>query len=112
MGTGELLGKPDEMLVGGGKPCDGLASHPGGSCNYPSCFLLRKQGPVPARGGGGTTRLKYRLFFATNNSTSDLTGYFKTFLKFCGMLEANLVGKNMETCLHHGHGNLFLFSEE
>ena len=29
MCTGELLGKPDEMLVGGG-PCDGLASHPGG----------------------------------------------------------------------------------
>ena len=51
MGTGELLGKPDEILVGGG-PCDGLASHPGGSCNYPSCFLLRKQGQVPAWGGG------------------------------------------------------------
>ena len=30
MCTGELLGKPDEMLVGGGGPCDGLASHPGG----------------------------------------------------------------------------------
>ena len=37
----------------GGGPCDGLASHPGGSCNYPSCFLLRKQGQVPAGGGGG-----------------------------------------------------------
>ena len=27
MGTGELSGKPDEML---GITCDGLASHPGG----------------------------------------------------------------------------------
>ena len=27
MGTGELSGKPDEML---GVTCDGLASHPGG----------------------------------------------------------------------------------
>ena len=112
MGTGELLGKPDEMLVGGGKPCDGLASHPGGSCNYPSCFLLRKQGPVPAGGGGAPLGLSTDFFFATNNSTSDLTGYFKTFLKFCGMLEANLMGKNLETCFHHGHGNLFLFTEQ
>ena len=93
-----------------GEPCDGLASHPGGSYNYPSCFLLRKQGQAPARGGGALG--SSTAFFATKNSTSDLTGYFKTFLKFCGMLEANLVGKNMETCFHHGHGNLFLFSEE
>ena len=62
MGTGELLGKPDEMLVGGGKPCDGLASHPGGSCNYPSCFLLRKQGPVPAWGGGAPLGLSTDFF--------------------------------------------------
>ena len=32
MGSGEMLGSP----------CDGLASHPGGSRNTPSCFMLRK----------------------------------------------------------------------
>ena len=32
------------------------------------------------------------------------------FLKFCGMLEANLVGKNLETCFDHGHDNLFPFT--
>ena len=26
----------------GGKPCDGLASHPGGSSNIPSRFMLQK----------------------------------------------------------------------
>ena len=26
----------------GGKSCDGLASHPGGSSNIPSCFMLQK----------------------------------------------------------------------
>ena len=26
----------------GGQPCDGLASHPGGSSNIPSRFMLRK----------------------------------------------------------------------
>ena len=57
MGTGELLGKPDEMQ--GGEPCDGLVSYPGGSCYYPCGFMLRKQGQPPAR---GATRLKYRLF--------------------------------------------------
>ena len=83
-------------------------SHPGGSfyC-LASCFLLRKQGQVLAGGGalGSSTD-----FFATNNSASDLTGYLKNFLKFCGMLEANLVGKNLETCFDHGHDNLFPFT--
>ena len=58
MGTSELLGKLDEMLVGG-EPCDGLVSYPGGSCYYPSGFMLRKQGQLSAR---GATRFKYRLF--------------------------------------------------
>ena len=62
MGTGELLGKPDEMLVGG-EPCNGLASYSGGSCYYTSCFLLRKQGQVPA----WRVRLKCRLFFFATN---------------------------------------------
>ena len=53
MGTGELLGKPDEMLVGGGGSLVmDWHPHPGGSYNYPSCFLLRKQGQAPAGGGG------------------------------------------------------------
>ena len=51
MGTGELLGKPDEMLVGGGGPCDGLASHPGGSCYYCISFMLRKPRQAPSTGG-------------------------------------------------------------
>ena len=50
MGTGELLGKPDKMLVGGG-PCDGLASHPGGSCYYCISFMLRKPRQAPSTGG-------------------------------------------------------------
>ena len=58
MGTGELLGKPDEMQ-GGGEPCDGLVSYPGGSCYYPRGFMLRKQGQPPAR---RAIKLKYRLF--------------------------------------------------
>ena len=104
MGTGELLGKPDELCRGGGTlGCTSILSR-GELLIYPSCFMLRKQGQVPAR---GATKLKYRLFFATNNRTSDLTGYFKNFLKFCGMLEANLVGKNMETCFHLVHGIYF-----
>ena len=49
MGTGELLGKPDEMQ--GGEPCDGLVSYPGESCYYPHGFMLRKQGQPPARRG-------------------------------------------------------------
>ena len=53
--------------------------------------MLRKLGQAPAR---GTTRLKYRLFFfVTNSRTSDLTRYFKNILKFCEMLEANLLEK-------------------
>ena len=51
MGTGELLGKPDEMLVVGGEPCDGLASHPGGNCYYCSSFMLRKPRQAPSTGG-------------------------------------------------------------
>ena len=31
-------------VVLGVKPCDGLASHPGGSKNTPSCFMLWKPG--------------------------------------------------------------------
>ena len=38
MGTGEFSGKPDEILGGGG-PCDGLATHPGGS-NTHGCLML------------------------------------------------------------------------
>ena len=34
MGTGDYNA--------GGYPWDGLASHPGGSSNIPSCFMLRK----------------------------------------------------------------------
>ena len=49
MGTGELLGKPDEMQ--GVLSCDRLVSYPGGSCYYPHGFMLRKQGQPPARGG-------------------------------------------------------------
>ena len=49
VGTGELLGKPDEMQ--GGEPCDGLVSYPGESCYYPHGFMLRKQGQPPARRG-------------------------------------------------------------
>ena len=60
MGTGELLGKPDEMLVGGGGSLV-MDWHPIQGSYYPSCFLLRKQGQAPAGGGGGT-RLKYSLF--------------------------------------------------
>ena len=32
--------------------------------------------------------------FLTNDSTSDLPQHFKNVMEFCGMLEANLVGKN------------------
>ena len=56
MGTGELSGKPDEML---GVTCDGLASHPGGvailldaSCNG-NRDKLRQQ---------WATRLVFRLY--------------------------------------------------
>ena len=41
MGTGELSGKPDEML---GVTCEGLASHPRRSSNTPSHLMLRKPG--------------------------------------------------------------------
>ena len=44
MGTGELLGKPDEMLGGGGGlTCVGLASHPGGVAIFlvTSCYRNR-----------------------------------------------------------------------
>ena len=34
MGTGEF--------TAGGLPCDGLASHPGGSRNTPSCFMQQR----------------------------------------------------------------------
>ena len=40
MGSGKLSGKPDEILEGGGEPCYGLASQPGGSSNTPSHFML------------------------------------------------------------------------
>ena len=43
MGAGELSGKLDEMLGGGGV-CAGPTSHPGGSSNTPSHFMLRKLG--------------------------------------------------------------------
>ena len=33
----------DEFKAGG-QPCDGLASHPGGSRNAPNRFMLQKQG--------------------------------------------------------------------
>ena len=33
---------PANLMLG--QPCDGLASHPGGSRNIPSCFMLRKPG--------------------------------------------------------------------
>ena len=88
-----------------GEPFDGLVSYPRESCYYPCGFMVRKQGQLPAR---EATRLKYRVFFTTNDSTSNLTGYLKNFLKFCGMLETNLVEKNMETYFHHGHGNLLI----
>ena len=32
----------DHNTGGGGEPCDGLASHPGGSSNIPSRFMLQK----------------------------------------------------------------------
>ena len=35
-------GVPANLLLG--QPCDGLASHPGGSSNTPSRFMLRKTG--------------------------------------------------------------------
>ncbi len=34
---------PANLLLGG-EPCDGLASHPGGSSNTPSRLMLRKPG--------------------------------------------------------------------
>ena len=37
MGSGELLGKPDEMLRGGGSL--GMASHPEESSNTPRHFM-------------------------------------------------------------------------
>ena len=37
MGTGD-----HNAGGGGGLPCDGLASHPGGSSNIPSRFMLQK----------------------------------------------------------------------
>ena len=52
MGTGELSGKPEKMLGGGGVTCDALASHPGGvaillvtSC-YGNRDKLRLCGPL------------------------------------------------------------------
>ena len=45
MGTGELLGKPDEMLRGGGGVAlDGLASHPEESSNTLRHFMRWKLG--------------------------------------------------------------------
>ena len=38
MGSGELLGKPDEMLRGGGGSL-GMASHPEESSNTPRHFM-------------------------------------------------------------------------
>ena len=65
-----------------GEPCDGLASHPGGSYNYPSCFLLRKQGQAPA--GGGGTRLKYSLFLLPKTVPLISQGTSKLFWNFVG----------------------------
>ena len=33
---------PAKLMLGATKPCDGLASHPGGSRNTPSHFILQK----------------------------------------------------------------------
>ena len=39
---------PSSSHDGWGLPCDGLASHPGGSRNTPSSFMLGKLGEAPA----------------------------------------------------------------
>ena len=47
MVTGELSGKPDEMLGGTLSPCHALISHPGGSSDTPSYFIMWKPGQAP-----------------------------------------------------------------
>ena len=41
MCSSEMLRKPDEMLGGGG-PCEGLASHPVGNSNTPCRSMLHR----------------------------------------------------------------------
>ena len=78
MGTGELSGKPDEIL--GGYTCDGLASHPGGvaillvaSC-YRNLNKLRLCGPLGSCADithGGTTNIMERLASVCNSHMID-----------------------------------------
>ena len=42
MCSSEMLRKPDEMLGGGGGPCEGLASHPVGNSNTPCRSMLHR----------------------------------------------------------------------
>ena len=102
MGTGELLGKLDEMQ-GGTLRWTSILSR--GELLLSLWLYGQETGTTSCKGGH---QAQVQTFFATNDSTSNLTGYLKNFLKFCGMLETNLVEKNMETYFHHGHGNLLI----
>ena len=88
-----------------GEPLDGLVSYPRESCYYPCGFMVRKHWDnfLQGRPLGSSTE-----FFCYQWQSSNLTGYLKNFLKFCEMLETNLVEKNMETYFRHGHGNLLI----
>ena len=62
VGISSLSEKPDEVLGGGG-PCNVLASHPGGeevNGDTSSHFMLQKPGKAPA---GWATWLEYKPFF-------------------------------------------------
>ena len=102
MGTGELLGKLDEMQ-GGTPRWTSILSR--GELLLSLWLYGQETGTTSCKRGH---QAQVQTFFATNDSTSNLTGYLKNFLKFCGMLETNLVEKNMETYFHHGHGNLLI----
>ena len=58
MGTGELNSP--------GEPCDGLASHPGGSRNTPSLLMLQKPGKLGPGGPqlAGMQTLPFKYTFA------------------------------------------------
>ena len=66
-----MLGKPYEMVKG--EPCGGLASHPGGSCNYPIVTLCKgNRESLLGRPLGSSTDLFLRH---QEQYTSDLPGY-------------------------------------
>ena len=78
VGISSLSEKPDEVLGGGG-PCNVLASHPGGeevNGDTSSHFMLQKPGKAPA---GWATWLEYKPFFFSSTYTLYIHNFVTSF---------------------------------